>query len=50
MELETGFKPNRMNNLNNIKVGNYQQLLEEKAKRKRDKMRRQMIVGVDFLG
>ena len=51
-QLETGFKPNTKatNKIKEVNLAKHKQVLEEKQKRERDEMRRQMLVGVDFLG
>ncbi len=49
-QLETGFKPNKISKLKEVNLQKHKQMMEEKAKRERDEMRRQMLVGVDFLG
>mmetsp|Transcript_27687 Transcript_27687/g.26703 ORF Transcript_27687/g.26703 Transcript_27687/m.26703 type:complete len:143 (+) Transcript_27687:569-997(+) len=49
-QLETGFKPSKFSKLKEVNLSKHKQLMEEKAKREREEMRKQMLVGVDFLG
>ena len=50
-QLETGFKVNtKIVKIKDVNLAKHKQLMEEKARREREEMRRQMLVGVDFLG
>jgi len=54
-QLETGIKPTRKARkgkgvFGNIDIDSHQQMLEEKRRKEREEMRRQLFVGVDFLG
>lgn len=53
-QLETGIKPTHKGRkgkgVHNIDLENHQQMLEEKLRREREEMRRQLFVGIDFLG
>lgn len=50
MQLETGFKPKQMNKIKEVNLAKHKQVMEERARKEREDMRRQMLVGVDFLG
>ncbi len=54
-QLETGIKPNRKGRkgkgvFGNVDIDSHQQMLEEKRRKEREEMRRQLFIGVDFLG
>lgn len=54
-QLETGIKPTRAGRkgkgvFGNIDIESHQKMLEEKRRREREEMRRQLFVGIDFLG
>lgn len=53
-QLETGIKPTRKNRkgkgIHNVDYEDHQQMLEEKLRKEREEMRRQLFVGIDFLG
>jgi hypothetical protein len=54
-QLETGIKPSRKGRkgkgvFGNIDIETHQQMLEEKRRKEREEMRRQLFVGIDFLG
>jgi hypothetical protein len=39
-----------MTKLKEVNLAKHKQLMEEKAKREREEMRRQVLVGIDFVG
>jgi len=54
-QLETGIKPTRKGKkgkgvFGNVDIDSHQQMLEEKRRKEREEMRRQLFVGIDFLG
>jgi len=52
-QLETGIKPTRKRRgkgFGNVDLENHQQMLQEKLRKEREEMRRQLFVGIDFLG
>lgn len=54
-QLETGIKPTRKGRkgkgvFGNVDIESHQQMLEEKRRKEREEMRRQLFVGIDFLG
>lgn len=52
-QLETGIKPTRKGKkgkgLKNINLEDHQQMLEEKMRKEREEMRRELFAGIDFL-
>lgn len=53
-QLETGIKPThkgkRGKGVRNVNLEDHQQMLEEKRRKEREEMRRQLFAGIDFLG
>lgn len=48
--LETGFKPGKMTKLKEVNLVKHKQLMEEKARRDREEMKKQVLIGIDFVG
>eukprot|EP00347_Sterkiella_histriomuscorum_P001018 403373654 len=49
-QLESGFKPNKFTKLKEVNLAKHKQLMEEKARREREEMKRQVLIGIDFVG
>eukprot|EP00347_Sterkiella_histriomuscorum_P009525 403340873 len=47
-QLESGFKPNKFTKLKEVNLAKHKQLMEEKARREREEMKRQVLIGIDL--
>jgi len=49
-QLETGMKPSKTNKIKGVNLEKHKKVLEEKERKEREEMRKQIIHGVDFVG
>jgi hypothetical protein len=49
-QLETGMKPTKVSKVKEVNLEKHKKLMEDKEKRERDEMRKQIIHGVDYVG
>lgn len=49
-QLETGFKAPKVTKMKEVNLSKHKQMMEEKSRRDREEMKKQVLIGVDFLG
>lgn len=49
-QLETGMKPTKVSKVKEVNLEKHKKILEEKERKEREEMRKQIIHGVDFVG